>query len=68
MDRGSALALVDDWCAATITERRHLKEVAAAARPSLRGQLDGVFSLEAIVAELRPLLDDELAELDATGP
>ena len=64
MDRGSALSLVDDWCATAIAERRHLQAVAAAARPSLRRQLDGVFSLPAIVAELAPLLDDELAGLD----
>jgi len=64
LDRASALALVDDWCATAINEGRHLKDVAAAARPSLSGQLDGVFSSKALVAELVPLLDEELAELE----
>jgi adenylosuccinate lyase len=68
MDRASALALVDDWCTAAVTERRHLKDVAVAARPSLAAQLDAVFSLEAIVAELGPVLDEELAGLEGEIP
>lgn len=62
-DRASALALVDDWCAIAVKEHRHLRDVAIAARPSLAGQIDDVFSLEAIVAELAPALDEVLAEL-----
>ena len=59
-DRASALALVDDWSAAAVKERRHLKDVALAARPSLAGQIDAVFSLEAIVAALAPVLEETL--------
>ena len=63
MDRASALSLVDDWCATAAREHRHLREVAATARPSLGGKLDAVFSLPEIVAELAPLVDEELAGL-----
>jgi 3-carboxy-cis,cis-muconate cycloisomerase len=62
-DRASALALVDDWSAVAVKEHRHLKDVAVAARPSLAGHIDGVFSLEAVVAELVPVLDETLAGL-----
>ena len=62
-DRASALVLVDDWSTAAVAEGRHLRDVALAARPSLAGQLDGVFSLEAIVRELAPVLDEALAEI-----
>jgi hypothetical protein len=34
-----------------------------AARPSLAGHIDDVFSLEAVVAELVPVLDETLAGL-----
>jgi 3-carboxy-cis,cis-muconate cycloisomerase len=64
-DRASALALVDDWSAVAVKERRHLKDVAVAARPSLAGRIDGVFSFEAVVAELVPVLDETLAGLPA---
>jgi 3-carboxy-cis,cis-muconate cycloisomerase len=60
-DRASALALVDDWSGVAVTERRHLRDVALAARPALAGQLDAVFSLEAVVADLGPVLDETLA-------
>jgi adenylosuccinate lyase len=60
-DRASALALVDDWSAVAVKERRHLKEVAVAARPSLAGRIDDVFSFEAVVTELAPVLDETLA-------
>src|SRR5262249_57713206 len=60
-DRASAQALVDDWSAQAIKERRHLKDVAVAALPSLAGYIDGVFSLEAVVRELAPVLDETLA-------
>ncbi len=59
-DRASALALVDDWSAVAIKERRHLKEVALAARPALADQIDDVFSLDAVVAELAPVVDETL--------
>ena len=64
-DRASALALVDDWSAVAVKERRHLKDVAVAARPSLAGHIDDVFSLEAIVAELSSVLDETLAGIPA---
>ena len=44
-------------------EHRHLRDVALAARPSLAGQIDDVFSLEAVVTELAPVLDEVLAEV-----
>ena len=59
-DRATALALVDDW-PPLVTERRHLRDVALAARSELAGQLDEVFSLEAIVRELTRVLDETLA-------
>jgi 3-carboxy-cis,cis-muconate cycloisomerase len=61
MDRASAQALVDDWSAQAVKERRHLKDVALAARPSLATYIDDVFSLEALVKELAPVLDETLA-------
>jgi 3-carboxy-cis,cis-muconate cycloisomerase len=62
-DRARALAMVDDWSAVAVAERRHLREVALAARPDLREQLDAVFSSEAIVSDLTPVLEDTLATL-----
>ena len=64
-DRASALAVVDDWSAIAVTERRHLRDIALARRPELTGQLDEVFSLEAIIGELRPVLDETLAGITA---
>ena len=61
MDRASAQSQVDDWCAVAVAEGRHLKAVAAAAAPGL--DLEPAFSLEAIVAELSPVLEEELADL-----
>jgi 3-carboxy-cis,cis-muconate cycloisomerase len=66
-DRASALALVDDWSAVAITERRHLRDVALAARPKLAGQLDDVFSLDAIVRELTLVLEETLAGIPGDG-
>jgi 3-carboxy-cis,cis-muconate cycloisomerase len=66
-DRASALALVDDWSAVAVTERRHLRDVALAARPALAGHLDDVFSLEAIVRDLTPVLDETLAGIPGGG-
>jgi 3-carboxy-cis,cis-muconate cycloisomerase len=64
-DRAGAVALVDDWSAVAVKERRNLKDVAVAARPTLAGHIDDVFSLEAIVAELAPVLDETLAGIPA---
>src|SRR5262245_25331602 len=66
-DRATALALVDDWCAVAVKERRHLRDVAVAAQPALAGRIDGVFSLEAIVSELAPVLDETLSEVAIPG-
>ena len=66
-DRASAIALVDDWSALALMERRHLRDVALAARPELADQLDDVFSLEAIVRDLTPVLDETLAGIPADG-
>jgi len=66
-DRANALALVDDWSAAAVAERRHLRDVALAARPELAGPLDEVFSLDAIVRELGPVLEETLAGIPADG-
>jgi 3-carboxy-cis,cis-muconate cycloisomerase len=66
-DRASALALVDDWSALAVKERRHLKDVALAARPALAGRIDDVFSLDAIVAELAPVLEETLAGIAVDG-
>jgi 3-carboxy-cis,cis-muconate cycloisomerase len=63
-ERASALALVEDWSAVAVKEHRHLRDVAVAARPSLAEQIDAVFSLEAIVGELAPVLDEVLAEVE----
>jgi 3-carboxy-cis,cis-muconate cycloisomerase len=60
-DRAGALALVDDWSAVAVKERRHLRDVALAARPSLAGRLDDVFSLDAIAMELAPVVEETLA-------
>src|SRR5262245_1741786 len=66
-DRAGALALVDDWSAVAVAERRHLRDVALAARPELADQLGEVFSLEAIVRDLAPVLDEALAGIPAGG-
>jgi 3-carboxy-cis,cis-muconate cycloisomerase len=60
-DRAGAQALVDDWSAVAVKERRHLKDVALAARPALAGPIDAVFSFDSLVAELAPVLDETLA-------
>jgi len=66
-DRSSAQAVVDDWSTVAVGERRHLRDIAIAARPSLAGQIDEVFSLEAIVTELAPVLDETLAGVPGHG-
>jgi 3-carboxy-cis,cis-muconate cycloisomerase len=67
-DRASAQALVDDWSGVAVRDRRNLKEVARAARPSLAGEIDTVFSLEAIVAELAPVLEETLSGVGGENP
>src|SRR6516162_9557650 len=64
-DRASAQALVDDWSARVVKERLHLKDVATAARPSQASEIAGVFSLETIVTELGPVLEETLAGIPA---
>ena len=64
MDRSGALSLVDDWCETAVREKRSLQDVAIAGRPSLAGQLDEAFSLQTVVSELAPVLEEELAGLD----
>ena len=59
MDRASAQSQVDDWCVTAEIEHRNLRDVAAEARADL--DLATVFSLDAIVRELAPVLDEELA-------
>jgi 3-carboxy-cis,cis-muconate cycloisomerase len=61
MDRAAAMSQVDDWCTLAVAENRNLLEVASAARPDLR--LYAVFSAEAVVSELAPVLEEELAAL-----
>ena len=53
--------------AVAVKEHRHLRDVAVAARPSLAGQIHDVFSLEAIVTELAPVLDEALAGVAGEG-
>jgi 3-carboxy-cis,cis-muconate cycloisomerase len=60
MDRASAQALVDDWSSLAVKDRRHLKDVALAARPALGAHIEDVFSLDALVKELAPVLDETL--------
>jgi hypothetical protein len=67
-DRASAQALVDDWSGAAGRDRRNLKEVARSARPSLAGEIDTVFSLEAVVAELAPVLEETLSGVGGENP
>ena len=61
MDRAAAQSQVDDWCMAAVSEQRQLREVVSTAHPEL--ELDAVFSLDALVAELAPVLEEELAAL-----
>ncbi len=64
-DRAGAQALVDEWSATAVRERRHLRDVALAVRPELAAQLVDVFSLESIVIDLAPVLDETLAQIPA---
>ena len=64
LDRTSALALVDDWSTVAVREGRQLRDVALAAKPALAGAIDDVFSLEAVVTELAPVLSEVLAEVN----
>ena len=67
-DRASAQALVDDWSGVAVRDRRNLKEVARSARPSLAGEIDTVFSLETVVAELAPVLEETLSGVGGESP
>jgi len=67
-DRASAQALVDDWSGVAVRDRRNLKEVARAARPALAGEIDTVFSLETVVAELAPVLEETLSGVGGENP
>ena len=61
MDRATAQSQVDDWCSQALAGHRQLQEVASSAAPGL--DLAEVFSLEAIVSDLGPVLEEELAGL-----
>lgn len=61
MDRAAAQSQVDDWCAVAVANGGQLRQVAAVARPEL--DLEGVFSLDAVVSELAPVLEEELASV-----
>lgn len=61
MDRAAAQSQVDDWCAVAMAEQRQLSEVVRAARPEF--DLGAVFSLDTIICELAPVLEEELASL-----
>jgi 3-carboxy-cis,cis-muconate cycloisomerase len=61
MDRSAAQSQVDDWCSVAVAEHRQLRAVAAAARPGL--DLEAVFSVDSLVADLAPVLEEELAGL-----
>ena len=67
-DRASAQALVDDWSGVAVRDRRNLKEVARSARPSLAGEIDTVFSIETVVAELAPVLEETLSGVGGESP
>jgi 3-carboxy-cis,cis-muconate cycloisomerase len=60
-DRAAAQSQVDDWCTAAVSEQRPLRDVVAQAAPNL--QLDLVFSMDGLVADLTPVLEEELAGL-----
>lgn len=60
MDRAAAAVKVEEWCTQAVTDGRHLKDVAAAA---LGENLDRVFFLDAILDELQPALEEQLAGL-----
>jgi 3-carboxy-cis,cis-muconate cycloisomerase len=61
MGREAAQSQVDDWCALAVSARRELSDVVRDARPEL--DLASVFSLDSIIRELAPVLEEELAAL-----
>jgi adenylosuccinate lyase len=67
-DRATAQTLVDEWSGVAARDGRHLKHVALAARPSLAGEIDTVFSLEAVVGELASVLDETLSGVGDENP
>lgn len=60
MDRAAASAKIEEWCAQALKDGRHLKAVAGTA---LGENLDWVFSPDAVLAELQPALEEQLAGL-----
>jgi len=60
MDRGAASARVEELCAQAVKEGRHLKAVAG---PALGEDLERVFSADAVLADLQPALEEQLAGL-----
>ncbi len=60
MDRAAASAKVEEWCVQAMNDGRHLKAVAGAA---LGEDLAQVFSVDAVLADLQPALDEQLAAL-----
>jgi 3-carboxy-cis,cis-muconate cycloisomerase len=60
-DRAAAQSQVEDWCAVAVTERRHLRDVVKSAAPGL--DTEAAFSLEVLVGELAPVLEEELSGL-----
>jgi 3-carboxy-cis,cis-muconate cycloisomerase len=60
MDRAAASAKVEEWCAQVAKDGRHLKLVAGAA---LGEDLAQVFSADALLTELQPALEEQLAGL-----
>jgi 3-carboxy-cis,cis-muconate cycloisomerase len=61
MDRAAAQSQVDDWCAVAVAERRHLRDIVKSAAPEL--DTEAAFSVDALVVELAPVLEEELAGL-----
>jgi 3-carboxy-cis,cis-muconate cycloisomerase len=60
MDRTAASIKVEEWCVQAVKDGHHLKLVASAA---LGEDLAQVFSVDALLADLQPALDEQLAEL-----
>lgn len=60
MDRTAASMQVEEWCVQAMKDGHHLKLVAGAA---LGEDLAQVFSVDALLADLQPALDEQLAGL-----
>jgi 3-carboxy-cis,cis-muconate cycloisomerase len=61
MDRAAAQSQVEDWCAVAANERRHLRDIVKSAAPDL--DTEAAFSLDVLVGELAPVLEEELSGL-----